>query len=522
MKNNVNHKILIIDDDADLRDTLKLFLEDDQYQIYDCGTAAEAESLLENNHFSAIVLDIFLPDRNGLDFIQTIRDMNIQTPIVIITGSSDLEVARQALRVGVFDYIVKPFKQGQLHQILHNAIQKNYIIEEKEALENQRRVYQEELEKMVQRKVKELQESESKYRSLVEQSLVGVFITKDNVFKYVNKKTCEILQCPKENLLSDKCMLDFVFDEDKTKAESFIEFMKERSKLGHSVRVRAKTLNNEERILEIWMTKITYQGEDAYEGVMIDVTEQDKFKERERQLQMQLLNEHKMAAIGRLAAGISHNLNTPIAIIQGNAELLKLHYPQDSEVDRILKQTERMTALIQTILDKGHKEQETQLMEINLNDLLLQELEFLNANLYFKHHVKKEINLEDNLPPIKGIYSDFSQSITNIIQNAVDAVYKRETRVIRITTRRVNQHIELSIADTGHGIADEDLPKIFDPFFTTKPTEREDTNDPDAPLGTGLGLSLVYNLLTPYGVKIDVQSKIDSGTTFILQFPLNT
>ena len=258
-----------------------------------------------------------------------------------------------------------------------------------------------------------------------------------------------------------------------------------------------------------------------YEGIILDVTEQHNAQIRERKLELELLNEHKLAAIGQLTAGISHNLNTPISIIQANAELLKMRKMEEPEIDKILSQTKRMEELINTILIKGKNDQSSEFVQIDINDLLRQELEFFNANLYFKHHIEKEYDFEEGLPSINGVYNDFSHSIMNIVQNSVDAMYKRQERKLKISTKYEKNNIEIRISDTGSGIPKEIQPKIFDPFFTTKPVRDNDNmEDIHSPQGTGLGLSLVYNLLKPYNAKIEFSSSEQDGTEFVISIPI--
>ncbi len=519
--NNIKHNILLIDDDPEIRDTLKALLETEDYEVQACSTAAEAEQMLKAKTFSAILLDIFLSDRNGIDFITNIHGLNVQTPIVIITASTELELARKALRLGVFDYLVKPFRQGQLQQVVRNAVIKNGLLEETRALEEQKRLYQDELERMVQQKIQELQQSQIKYKNLVDQSLVGVFVLKDGLFSYVNKRFCELMECSASELQDKRKLLDFIHPDDRPGMQEYLQKRSTDKASASGYQCRLLTKEGNERIIKLWLGKTDVNARQAveYQGVMIDATAEHEAKKREAHLQLQLMNEHKLAAIGQLAAGISHNLNTPIAIIQANAELLKLTHPEIKEAEKILQQTKRMSQLINTILDKGRKEQSTATMIVDLNDLLKQELEFLNANLFFKHQIEKEYHFDPNLPKIKAVYSDFSQGIANIIQNAIDALFEAPKRKMIISTEWTGQEILLKIADTGPGIPEQLRDKIFDPFFTTKPTQTEQDAVSDAPRGTGLGLSSVYNLLTPYGVKIDFESKEGQGATFILHIP---
>lgn len=513
-------KILLIDDDPDLRETLSSLLEIEQYAVTACGTAKDARAALIKEGFDTILVDIFLPDMNGIEFVKEIQEQGVKSPVVIITGSSEIELARKAIRLGVFDYLVKPFKNIQFQQVIKNALMQFRLIEEKEMLEKQKLRYQEELEKMVQQKVSELKESELKYQNLVEQSLVGVYVIQDNKFCYVNRKFCEILECTSDDILGKNNLLDFADDDQRPLIQSNLSRRLSGEKNAGSFKFNARTLRNNKRVLETWAGAVQYQRKPAIEGILIDVTVQHELKIRERQFEMELMNEHKLAAVGRLAAGVAHNLNTPISVIQGNAELLKLRHPDIPETEKILKQTYNMSTLINQIMEKGRKEQDTSRISININDLLKKELEFLNANLFFKHKVKKDYHFAEKLPQIEGVYSDFSQGLISIVQNAIDAMYDVQDRTLTIETKSDSDRIVVIIKDTGTGIPKNIQSKIFDPFFTTKPKTIKSAETPHKPIGTGLGLSLAFNLLNPYGVKIDFTTRNNKGTTFTVSIPV--
>ena len=513
-------KVLLIDDDKDIQEMLTSLLENENLDVENSSNGKDAFLKLERTNFDTIILDIFLPDINGIDFISKLKEKDIQTPIVIITGSSQYEIAREAVRLGVYDYLIKPFKNIQFQQVVHNALRQNRLIVEKAMLEREKTLYHEQLERKVEEQIHELKESESKYHNLVEQSLTGVYIIQDSLFKYANNKLCEILEISANELVDRKSLFDFTVADQKKLVESHLKHIDSGEALTECFRIQVKTANGNLRVLEVWSGQIQYQASKAIEGVVVDVTEQHYSKIRERQLELELLNEHKLAAIGQLAAGISHNLNTPITIIQANAELLKLRNPDSPEIDKIMNQTRRMSGLINTILEKGKRDQEADYVDLDINALLKNELEFFNANLYYKHKVEKQFDFGSDIPVFKAIYSDFSQSIMNIIQNAIDAMYNQSERILSIKTSYNESEIIIAISDTGCGISDEIKSKIFDPFFTTKPTNIEESKDIHQPRGTGLGLSLVYNLLMPYKVKIDFETEKEKGTTFTLHIPI--
>ncbi len=241
----------------------------------------------------------------------------------------------------------------------------------------------------------------------------------------------------------------------------------------------------------------------------------DKLNEQIRVRSKQLLNAEKMAAIGKYAAGIVHNLNNPLQAIMGCAQLFAMKDPHDKDIMIIRKAADEMQNIITSILKTSQKESREDLVDIDLNQVLRDQVELLRADQFFKHHIQTEINL-NALPLYPGIYHHFSQSIGNLIKNAVEAMYDREKGVLSVSSQKKGESIVIAISDTGEGISKTDMGKIFDPFFTTKPVVASDGH----PTGTGLGLVSCKEMIESYGGKISVASEPGKGTTFTVRLPM--
>lgn len=239
--------------------------------------------------------------------------------------------------------------------------------------------------------------------------------------------------------------------------------------------------------------------------------------EKRQQDEMELMREHKLAAIGQLAQGIAHNLVNPLGVISLASGVLAKEKALSVEVEFIAGAAKKMKTIIDTLLYKSRQEQTLARQEINLNQLISEELHFLEADLEFKHKIEKDIRLDENLPLVVGVYSDFSQSIMNLVRNAMDAMHRSTVKRLTIQTRFNDQIIYIDVADTGCGIPEENIPRLFDPFFTTKPLKGNEIGD--EPTGTGLGLSSCYQLLQPYGAMITVKSKVGEGSVFSITIP---
>lgn len=233
--------------------------------------------------------------------------------------------------------------------------------------------------------------------------------------------------------------------------------------------------------------------------------------------QSQLLESQKLEQIGLLASGLAHNLKTPLCGIKGYAQLLKMDHEDSHELDLIINEVEVMESIINNLMLKNRKDHENKEEILNLNDLIRVELEFLNANMFFKHNIKEKVSLDKNLPLVSGVYAHFSQAIINIVQNALDSMYNTQEKKLTIRTRHDDQYIFVDIGDTGSGISEEIRDRVFDIFFTTKPAANKRKGH--EPFGTGLGLSSANFYIRQYGGTIDISSQVGKGTMVTIKVP---
>ena len=222
-----------------------------------------------------------------------------------------------------------------------------------------------------------------------------------------------------------------------------------------------------------------------------------------------------MAAIGKSTAGIIHNLNNPLQAILGFTQLLELKFPELPYIQKLKSSATLMKEMIATILTESKTEKSIKVEDIDLNDLLMNQIEMMKSSQFFKHQVKTEIDLQP-IPPYKGTYTHFSQSLGNLLKNAIDAMYTAEKKVLSVQSKADEKEIQITITDTGCGMSQEMLQNIFDPFFTTKPLSAPN----DEPTGTGIGLASAREMIEAYGGKIEVGSQEGVGSRFTVLLPL--
>jgi PAS domain S-box-containing protein len=248
-----------------------------------------------------------------------------------------------------------------------------------------------------------------------------------------------------------------------------------------------------------------------------DITNKLLLARQNRQMAVRMRENEKLAYLGSMVQGLTHNLLSPLTAILGRAEMLSLKYTNERDLEDIIHTASTMGENIRTLLAKIAGERQSTEQELDINDILRAELRVLEANLFFKHKIKKEYHFEDDLPKLRGIYGDFSQSFTNIIKNAIDAMKESQEKKLAVATGYDKERIMVLVADTGCGIEKKHISKIFESNFSTK-VHKIGNSDEDLS-GMGLGLASVKELMSHYGVTFDVKSTLNKGTVFRLYIP---
>jgi two-component system, NtrC family, sensor kinase len=230
------------------------------------------------------------------------------------------------------------------------------------------------------------------------------------------------------------------------------------------------------------------------------------------ELERKLVQADKLSSIGLLAAGVAHEVNTPLAVISTYAQMLAKQISGDAQkaplLEKIAKQTFRASEIVNSLLNFSRTSQ-TEFDSVDLNRIASETLTLVEHQLS-KTQVQTRLALDPALPNIRGNSGRLQQVFLNLFLNARDAM---ETGgMLTVKTASVDDLIYVTVADSGSGIEPENLQKIFDPFFTTKGAKR----------GTGLGLAVSYGIIREHGGEITVESEVGVGTRFELSFPTLT
>jgi hypothetical protein len=228
------------------------------------------------------------------------------------------------------------------------------------------------------------------------------------------------------------------------------------------------------------------------------------------ELEQRLVQADKLSSIGLLAAGVAHEVNTPLAVISTYAQMLAKQVSDDSQksmiLDKIAKQTFRASEIVNSLLNFS-RTSTTSLGDVNLNRVIQETLSLLEHQLQ-KSGIQVKTDFDPGLPPVHGNAGQLQQVFLNLFLNARDAMSAGGALEVRTWPEGSGARAE--VADTGHGIAPEHLHRIYDPFFTTKAVRK----------GTGLGLSVTYGIIQEHGGSIEVFNRPGGGATFRLELPL--
>jgi len=241
--------------------------------------------------------------------------------------------------------------------------------------------------------------------------------------------------------------------------------------------------------------------------IMDDITERVE-------LENQLSQADKLSSIGLLAAGVAHEVNTPLAVISSYAQMLSKQLQGDehksSVLEKITRQTFRASEIVNNLLNFS-RTSGAEFAEVDVNRVICDTLSLLEHQ-FKTAKIRVEDELSSHLPTIQGNAGRLQQVFLNLFLNAKDAMPNGGT--LRIVTSN-GDGVRVIVSDSGLGIAQEHLQRIYDPFFTTKNVPQNGQKR-----GTGLGLSVTYGIIQEHAGKISVESSPEEGTTFYLDFPL--
>ena len=360
----------------------------------------------------------------------------------------------------------------------------------------------------IQGRTEALRESEARYRELVTAAPYFVFVVQEDRFVYANPACLNALNYTLETLvLMD--ILAIVNPEDRPLFEGWMQAAGQESG-EKSVEIRVVDKDGQTLFLDLVAVLITYDHKPALLGIGQDIT-QRKIMEKA------VIETEKLAGIGTLAAGMAHEINSPLQVITGYTDSISREIKtgallQTEKLDRKIASIDRsawrIAAIVQSLLTYARPSADRN-DHHSLNNIIEDTLLLIEHQLHSWSNITIEKELAADLPPLKCDSNRITQVLINLLTNAADAMPDGGQITIRTQADADNKHIILQISDSGPGIPESMKDKIFDPFFTTK----------DIGKGTGLGLSVVRGIVTAHSGEISVENAPNKGAIFTIYLP---
>jgi PAS domain S-box-containing protein len=493
-------KILLVDDEESIRNMMRMTLELDGFNVLMAEDGPTALDVFKRESPEIVLLDVRMPGMDGVEVLSCIKEMNRDAEVIIISGHGDMDMAVECLRKEASNFLTKPVGDELLSLSLKRSL-------EKLALKKKVKQYTRNLETLVREANVELERAYQFRENIIENSPDAmVCIRKGGEIIIFNSAAEKLLSYNKQDVISK---MNIVRIYPTGIAKKIMKDLKSDDFGGPGTLQKREVLvvDSDGNEIPVYISAaILYEDgvEAGSVGIFTDLREKIK-------LEKQLLRSEKLSSLGKLSAGIAHEINQPLTGVLTFAHLLLKKFKDDEktrkDLEIIVRETTRIRGIVQGILDFA-REMPMQKKSRRIEEVLEQTLEIIVHQQRF-FGIKLVKDYSPVAPEVVVDSNLMEQVFMNIILNALDAMHGSGTLTVR--TRLDNEWVEIDFEDTGSGMPEAILDKIFDPFFTTK--------DSTEGMGMGLGLAVSYGIVKNHNGDILVASKEGVGTKFTIRLP---
>jgi len=480
-------KILIVDDEKGLRSGIKKLLEGEGFIVDTAENGTEGIKLGTTNDYSVAIIDLKMPDVDGLQVLKEIKNARPNTICLISTAYASYENAVDAIKFGAYSYIPKPFNSSELLETLYEGLHKRDLLIQAENWRKER-----------EEKLLEVAFEKTRLNLIINSMAEGVLV--------VNKNRQVVLfnPCTLKFLKLNKIEIEQQVDE---VVPSPLNELITNVMNSEGEKIYSKEITIDKNLIIDATASPVPNHSNGLAGVVVvmkDITEHKKIETIKSQF----------------VSMVSHELKAPISAVYGYLQLLSdksvnLSEEQKAEfISRSKIRLDNLLKLVNDLLDISRieiKNVQRELKNINLKDSVCFVLDTLQSEIKRKN-IQVNLHFDENLPLFKCDEEEMNRVFTNLIGNAVK--YNKDNGSIDISLTTSDNQIVIEIKDTGIGLKRNDQEKIFQEFFRVKNEYTKNIS------GTGLGLTIVKRIVDSYSGKIEVESEYGSGTSFKIFFPV--
>ena len=506
-----NNRILVVDDEEVIRQLFVRTFKEGPYHVEAVGDPEAALKKIKGDSFDLLITDLKMPKVSGMDVLREIKNVNPYMEVIIITGYPTIELAVEAVKIGAFDFICKPFDLEQMKATVGRCLEKQKFSINRVNLGELGTLFDISKTISINTDIKLLlARILDSALEIVKARRGSILLLDENtgeltvraargLSEEVINNTNSSLSIPLvgKYLNSQENTLGVINITDKISQDNFTE--------------------RDQALLSVLagQAAIAVENANIYTQLQSKILTLGKTINQLNQTQNQLIQSEKMAAVGQLAFGIAHEIRNPLGIILGGVEFLEKNLMKkdgiNKEVVEKLKQSiDRANNIIVDLL----KFSRSSALEAQSVDIcaLMEEVIALIKNQARLKVVQIVKNYTDSAFSVLGDADLLRQAFFNLCINAIDSMPKGGELTLNIypgKSAQSNKEVIIEIADTGEGIPKDILSRIFEPFFTTKEPGK----------GTGLGLSIVHLILERHNGAVGVESVVGKGTKFTIRLP---
>ncbi len=486
-------KIVVIDDELSLREGARRILTRMDYEVFLAEQGETGLEILRNEPAGIVLLDMKMPGMDGMDVLAEIMAMNRGIIVIVITGYATVETAIQAMKMGAYDFIPKPYEPDQLRMIINRATETLKLKIEKETLERERK-----------RTLADLNTEQSRIHTILESLPNGVLVTgSDGRVVLLNQACYKHLHLdpgitpggPINDYVADQELCSLVMDISRGR---YIDY--------NDIPSQEIRVNNETHLL-VRCRPVLGEKKECM-GTVVNIMDISTMK---------ALEELK----SEFVAKVSHELRSPLSTIHEQIKMVmgdvgeSIGQDDKHMLSRAREKTGGLISTIGDLLDLSRIEAGMGVKEpkpVQVDELLKSIGEFMESRATAKGQTLTVIPPDAPLPPIQSDLLALESVFGNLIANAIN--YTPEGGTIRVNADLTGNNIRVTVADNGFGIPAKYMDKIFDRFYRVKNERTRYIT------GTGLGLPIVKGIVDSMNGYIDVESQVNQGTTFTVILPL--
>jgi PAS domain S-box-containing protein len=508
-------KIVLIDDEEDIREVMAIALQDRGYWVETAAEGAAGIRLCGEALPQIVITDIRMPGMNGLQVLETIKKQFPDIEVIVATAFGEMDLAIRALQLDASDFITKPISDDALYLALNRA-------RDRYTSRKQLKDYTVLLEKEKAETSQQLFKTLAFQRNLIENSMDGILgCDETGLVVTYNQSMEQIVGYPKIEVIH-KMIFDQFFS-----AGQATRFNEELSadKFGGQDRLNLyeTTLRNKSGLdVPVQVSAVTLFDEGRANGLVCFFRDLREIRKLEREMadQARILHQDKMMSLGRLAASVVHEINNPLSGILNYLRLMArimnrgtLTQEQTEKFQGYLElvetETRRCSQIVSNLLSFSRKSPPS-FGDVHIDELLKRCI-ILSRHRLQLSHISLDTSIMPDLPTVKGDFNQLQQCVINLIFNAIDAMGNGGDLKLEGGYDSREGRVIVTVKDSGPGIAPDDLPRIFEPFYTTKKEG----------YGVGLGLSTVYGIMQHHHGTVTVESTPGQGAAFMLRFPVS-